>query len=65
MDQREAGLKGEPETGGLAGGQKRNAKVQIGAELLCKSAKVFLGLEPELGLGLGNFSGLGSQPSGA
>ena len=44
---------------------KDSAKVQIGAELLCKSAKVFLGLEPELGLGLENFSGLGSQPSGA
>ena len=42
-----------------------SAKVQIGAELLCKSAKVFLGLEPELGLGLENSSGLGSQQSGA
>jgi hypothetical protein len=41
------------------------AKVQIGAELLCKGAKVFLGLEPGLGLGLENFPGLGSQPSGA
>ena len=51
--------------GSRAGGLTRgSAKVQIGAELLCKSAKVFLGLEPELGLGLENLSGLGSQPSG-
>ena len=41
-----------------------SANVQIGAELLCKSAKVFLGLEPELGLGLESFSGFGSQQSG-
>ncbi len=29
MDQSDAGLKGEPETGVLAGGQKRSAKVQL------------------------------------
>ena len=38
-----------------------SANVQIGAELLCKGAKVFLGLEPELGLGLENLSGLGCR----
>jgi hypothetical protein len=43
-----------------------SANVQIGAEFLCKGAKVFLGLEPELGLGLENFfrsrvSAVGSQ----
>ncbi len=31
--------KGESETGVLAGGQKRSAKVQIGAELLCKGER--------------------------
>ena len=46
-------------------GRRGSAKVRIGAELLCKSAKVILGLEPELGLELENFSDLGSQPSGA
>jgi hypothetical protein len=47
----------------LEGWTKGSAKVQIGAELLCKSVKVFFGLEPELGLGLENFqvSGLGSR----
>jgi len=50
---------------GHEGGTKGSAKVQSGAKLLCKSAKVFLGLEPELGLGLENFSGVGSRPSGA
>ena len=40
-----------------------SANVQIGAELLCKGAKVFLGLEPGLGLGPENFSGLGSRVS--
>ena len=52
---------------GQEGGAKGSAKVQIGAKLLCKSAKVFLGLEPELGLGLGNFqvSGLGRRGPGS
>ena len=53
--------------GGREERTKGSAKVQIGAELLCKSAKVFFGLEPELGLGLENFqiSGLSRRDPGS
>jgi hypothetical protein len=44
-----------------ASGAKGGAKVQIGAELLCKSAKVFLGLVPELGLENFQVTGFGRR----
>ena len=45
-----------PRTGGLEGWIRGSAKVQIGAELLCKSAKVRLNFQ---------VSGLGSREPGS
>ena len=45
--------------------RRGSAKVQIGAELLCKSAKVNLGVGVGTGVGVGKYfqvSGLGRQP---
>jgi hypothetical protein len=53
-----------PRTGGLEGWIRGSANVQIGAMLLCKSAKVNLGVGTEMGVGKpfgSRVSAVGSQ----